>query len=94
MARLEKLAKVPIHIKTHYFVILTLKLNPDTFLLFAGKTFKQPSKKSKSDEMNSEITKFINQANEIKATTVACKEGAQFLIVKPPAEVVRTSNKK
>lgn len=59
-----------------------------------GKMFKQPSKKSKSDEMNSEITKFINQANEIKAATVACKEGAQFLIVKPPAEVVRTSNKK
>ncbi|GLJ54169.1 hypothetical protein SUGI_1160910 [Cryptomeria japonica] len=59
-----------------------------------GKTFKEPSKKTSAMELNTEITKFINQANEIKAATVASKEGAQLHIVKPPQVVAGNSKKK
>jgi len=33
-----------------------------------------------------EVSKFINYCNEVKAATVACKEGGQLSIVKPPQE--------
>ncbi|KAA3462156.1 ARID domain-containing protein C08B11.3 [Gossypium australe] len=33
-----------------------------------------------------ELTKFINHCNEIKAATVANKDGGQLSIVKPPPE--------
>lgn len=33
--------------------------------------------------MNQELSKFINQCNEIKAATAASKEGGQLNILKP-----------
>eukprot|EP01018_Ginkgo_biloba_P013336 Gb_17455 [translate_table: standard] len=41
-----------------------------------------------------ELTKFINQANEIKAATAACKEGTQLRIVKPPPSDAMGASKK
>lgn len=33
-----------------------------------------------------ELTKFINHCNEIKAATVACKDGGQLSVVKAPSQ--------
>ncbi|KAJ0094676.1 hypothetical protein Patl1_17116 [Pistacia atlantica] len=41
---------------------------------------------------DSEVTKFINHCNEVKATTLANKEGGQLSIVK--TSVGSTANKK
>ncbi|XP_031477410.1 uncharacterized protein LOC116248644 [Nymphaea colorata] len=47
-----------------------------------GKRFIKPSKITREMEMDKEVTKFINQCNEIKAATVASKEGGQFSLLK------------
>lgn len=36
--------------------------------------------------LNQEVSKFINQCNEIKAATLATKDGGQLGIIKPPLE--------
>lgn len=43
---------------------------------------------------NQELTKFINHCNEVKAATLANKEGGQLSIVKPPAESSATAGNK
>ncbi|KAJ6895798.1 hypothetical protein NC651_022130 [Populus alba x Populus x berolinensis] len=40
-----------------------------------------------------ELSKFINNCNEIKAATAANKEGGQLSIVKPPPEPARAAKK-
>lgn len=35
---------------------------------------------------NQEVSKFINHCNEIKAATLATKDGGQLGIIKPPQE--------
>ncbi|KAK9683025.1 hypothetical protein RND81_10G113400 [Saponaria officinalis] len=47
-----------------------------------GKRAIKPSKITKDMDANREITKFINNCNEMKAATVACKEGGHLSIVK------------
>ncbi|GAV75410.1 hypothetical protein CFOL_v3_18889 [Cephalotus follicularis] len=49
-----------------------------------GKRNFKPSKITKEMDADRELSKFINQCNEIKAATVANKEGGQLSIVKPP----------
>ncbi|CAO2817368.1 unnamed protein product [Amaranthus hypochondriacus] len=51
-----------------------------------GKRAIKPSKTSKDMDDNREVTKFINQCNEIKAATVACKDGGHLSIVKTTKE--------
>ncbi|BAT91297.1 hypothetical protein VIGAN_06261600 [Vigna angularis var. angularis] len=59
--------------------------NPLLFL-FAGKRFVKPSKVTKEMDADREVSKFINQCNEIKAATLATKDGGQLGIIKPPLE--------
>lgn len=40
-----------------------------------------------------ELTKFINQCNEVKAATIANKEGGQLSIVKAPPETSKAAKK-
>ncbi|CAA0816586.1 Unknown protein [Striga hermonthica] len=47
-----------------------------------GKRVVKPSKVTKEMETEKELSKFINQCNEIKAATVANKDGGQLSIVK------------
>ncbi|BBN06218.1 hypothetical protein MPTK1_3g19310 [Marchantia polymorpha subsp. ruderalis] len=49
-----------------------------------GKQFKAPTKKGADWEVNKEVTKFIDAANELKAATQASKEGARLRLVKAP----------
>lgn len=51
-----------------------------------GKTFKPPNKKSDEFVSGKEVTKFINKANEMKAATVAAKDGAVFQLLKVAKE--------
>ncbi|KAJ7524549.1 hypothetical protein O6H91_17G010800 [Diphasiastrum complanatum] len=55
-----------------------------------GKVLKAPTKKTHEDQLDKvytmEVSKFINQANEVKAATLACKEGARLRLVKAPTE--------
>ncbi|XP_074308406.1 uncharacterized protein LOC141643239 [Silene latifolia] len=51
-----------------------------------GKRAIKPSKISKAMDADREITKFINNCNEMKAATVACKEGGHLSIIKPSQE--------
>ncbi|KAH9606660.1 hypothetical protein KSS87_001442 [Heliosperma pusillum] len=51
-----------------------------------GKRVIKPSKITKDMDADREITKFINNANEMKAATVACKEGGHLSIVKQSQE--------
>ncbi|KAB2052254.1 2,3-bisphosphoglycerate-dependent phosphoglycerate mutase [Gossypium arboreum] len=51
-----------------------------------GKRVVKPSKMTKEMDADRELTKFINHCNEIKAATVANKDGGQLSIVKPPPE--------
>uniref|UniRef100_A0A2P2MSQ1 Uncharacterized protein LOC105113678 n=1 Tax=Rhizophora mucronata TaxID=61149 RepID=A0A2P2MSQ1_RHIMU len=53
-----------------------------------GKRFMKPSKITKDMDADRELTKFINHCNEVKAATVANKEGGQLSIIKPPLEAV------
>ncbi|KAJ4751925.1 hypothetical protein LUZ62_086330 [Rhynchospora pubera] len=47
-----------------------------------GKRAVKAAKLTKDMETDRELTKFINQCNEVKAATVASKEGADFSILK------------
>ncbi|KAL2623917.1 hypothetical protein R1flu_008162 [Riccia fluitans] len=49
-----------------------------------GKQSKTPSKKGKEWEVDKEVTKFIDAANELKAATQASKGGACLRLVKAP----------
>ncbi|KAL7126163.1 hypothetical protein ABFS83_14G166900 [Erythranthe nasuta] len=51
-----------------------------------GKRVIKPSKVTKEMETDKELSKFINYCNEVKAATVANKEGGQLSIVKPQAD--------
>ncbi|KAJ8900190.1 hypothetical protein K2173_024830 [Erythroxylum novogranatense] len=51
-----------------------------------GKRAVKPSKFTKDMDADRELTKFINHCNEIKAATMANKDGGQLSIVKPPPE--------
>jgi len=59
-----------------------------------GRVFKAPLKKNKELEANQEVTKFINAANETKAATKACKEGAQLCLLKTPIDSNATPSRK
>ncbi|KAH7676964.1 hypothetical protein IHE45_07G051700 [Dioscorea alata] len=58
-----------------------------------GKRYVKPSKFTKDMDTDRELTKFINQCNEIKAATAAQKEGGQFNILKVEAEVKKSEDK-
>ncbi|GMH30631.1 hypothetical protein Nepgr_032474 [Nepenthes gracilis] len=49
-----------------------------------GKRFVKPLKMTKEMDADRELSKFINYCNEVKAASVACKEGGQLSIIKPP----------
>ncbi|XP_027356411.1 uncharacterized protein LOC113865836 [Abrus precatorius] len=49
-----------------------------------GKRFVKPSKVTKDMDTDREVSKFINHCNEIKAATLATKDGGQLGIIKPP----------
>ncbi|KAG4992401.1 hypothetical protein JHK87_025858 [Glycine soja] len=51
-----------------------------------GKRFVKPSKVTKDMDTDREVSKFINHCNEIKAATLATKDGGQLGIIKPPQE--------
>ncbi|OMO69723.1 hypothetical protein CCACVL1_19313 [Corchorus capsularis] len=51
-----------------------------------GKRVFKPTKVTKEMDADRELTKFINHCNEVKAATVANKDGGQLSIVKPPPE--------
>ncbi|XP_057522026.1 uncharacterized protein LOC130802137 [Amaranthus tricolor] len=51
-----------------------------------GKRVIKPSKISKDMDDNREVSKFINYCNEVKAATVACKDGGHLSIVKTSKE--------
>ncbi|ESR52191.1 hypothetical protein WN944_020659 [Citrus x changshan-huyou] len=59
-----------------------------------GKRYVKPSKITKDMDVDRELTKFINHCNEVKAATLANKEGGQLSIVKPPAESSATAGNK
>ncbi|XP_061353847.1 uncharacterized protein LOC133298548 [Gastrolobium bilobum] len=58
-----------------------------------GKRFVKPSKVTKDMDADREVSKFINHCNEIKAVTLAQKEGGQLNIVQPPPESASGANK-
>eukprot|EP00250_Pteridium_aquilinum_P034706 c7979_g1_i1 orf=66-368(+) len=58
-----------------------------------GKVFKKPSKQTEEMEINKEVQRFIDQANETKAAAIASKEGARLRLVKAPAEEATASKK-
>nr|GLL20605.1 uncharacterized protein LOC109186893 [Ipomoea trifida] len=47
---------------------------------------KRVVKSSKNTDVDHELTKFINNCNEVKAATVATKDGGHLSIVKPQVE--------
>ncbi|XP_011091768.1 uncharacterized protein LOC105172126 [Sesamum indicum] len=51
-----------------------------------GKRAVKPSKVTKEMDADKELSKFINYCNEVKAATVANKDGGQLSIVKPQAD--------
>ncbi|KAF6140767.1 hypothetical protein GIB67_035194 [Kingdonia uniflora] len=58
-----------------------------------GKRVVKPSKISKDMDADREVTKFINQCNELKAATAANKEGGQLRIVKQAQESAQSEKK-
>ncbi|XP_010927000.1 uncharacterized protein [Elaeis guineensis] len=58
-----------------------------------GKRFVKPSKVTKDIEADRELSKFINHCNEIKAASVASKDGGQLSILKPNADPSNSSEK-
>ncbi|KAI5073728.1 hypothetical protein GOP47_0011741 [Adiantum capillus-veneris] len=58
-----------------------------------GKVFKKPSKKTEEMEINKEVQKFIDSANETKAAAIASKEGARLSLIKAPVDAATTSKK-
>ncbi|XP_008778028.2 uncharacterized protein LOC103697867 [Phoenix dactylifera] len=51
-----------------------------------GKRFVKPCKVTKEIEADRELSKFINHCNEIKAASVASKDGGQLSVLKPGAD--------
>ncbi|KAG6433566.1 hypothetical protein SASPL_105180 [Salvia splendens] len=51
-----------------------------------GKKVAKPSKVTKAMDADREVSKFINHCNEMKAVTVANKDGGYLSIVKPPTD--------
>ncbi|CAO2184957.1 unnamed protein product [Urochloa humidicola] len=51
-----------------------------------GKRVVKPTKFTKDMDADKELTKFINQCNEIKAVNLASKEGGDLNIVKADAD--------
>lgn len=51
-----------------------------------GKKTVKPSKITKAMDADREVSKFINHCNEMKAATVANKDGGHLSIVKTPAD--------
>ncbi|OAY65151.1 hypothetical protein ACMD2_24766 [Ananas comosus] len=58
-----------------------------------GKRVVKTSSFSKEMDANREITKFINQCNEIKAASLASKEGGELSIVKTNADTFSSAKK-
>ncbi|KAK4259867.1 hypothetical protein QN277_006155 [Acacia crassicarpa] len=58
-----------------------------------GKKFVKPSKVTKEMDVDRDLSKFINHCNEIKAATVAQKDGGQLYILKSLAEPTTGSKK-
>ncbi|KDP43585.1 hypothetical protein JCGZ_16872 [Jatropha curcas] len=58
-----------------------------------GKRFVKPSKVTKEMDADRELSKFINHCNEVKAATLANKEGGQLSIVKAPPEPAGAAKK-
>ncbi|XP_065871493.1 uncharacterized protein [Euphorbia lathyris] len=58
-----------------------------------GKRFVKPLKVSKEMDADRELSKFINQCNEVKTANIANKEGGQLSIVKTPKESAADSKK-
>ncbi|KAG0500792.1 hypothetical protein HPP92_000864 [Vanilla planifolia] len=58
-----------------------------------GKRIFNPSNVTKDMKANRELSKFINQCNEIKAANVASKEGGQLNIIKPEEDPSSSSKK-
>ncbi|XP_077242390.1 2,3-bisphosphoglycerate-dependent phosphoglycerate mutase [Tasmannia lanceolata] len=58
-----------------------------------GKRFVKPSKITKEMDADHELSKFINQCNEMKAATAANKEGGQLSIIKSALEFTSAENK-
>ncbi|XP_021739318.1 uncharacterized protein LOC110705712 [Chenopodium quinoa] len=51
-----------------------------------GKRAIKPSKLTKEMDDSRDVSKFINYCNEVKAATVACKDGGHLSIVKTSLE--------
>ncbi|KAL2936148.1 Alanine racemase [Bienertia sinuspersici] len=51
-----------------------------------GKRVIKPLKITNDMDKDREVSKFINYCNEVKAATVACKDGGQLSIVKTSKE--------
>ncbi|WCJ18574.1 hypothetical protein M5689_000915 [Euphorbia peplus] len=58
-----------------------------------GKRNVKPTKFSKDMEADRELSKFINQCNEVKTANIANKEGGQLSIVKTPKDPSADSKK-
>ncbi|XP_057451184.1 uncharacterized protein LOC130743084 [Lotus japonicus] len=58
-----------------------------------GRRFMKSSKVTKDMDADREVSKFINQCNEIKAATAAQKEGGPLSIVKLPSEAASGAQK-
>ncbi|KAK4259866.1 hypothetical protein QN277_006154 [Acacia crassicarpa] len=48
-----------------------------------GKKFVKPSKVTKEMDVDQDLSKFINHCNEIKAATVAQKDGVSRIFLSP-----------
>ncbi|KAJ8509783.1 hypothetical protein OPV22_000217 [Ensete ventricosum] len=59
-----------------------------------GKRAMKPSKVTKEMEADRELSKFINHCNEIKAASLASKEGGQLSILKPETDPTTSSKTK
>ncbi|KAF2293693.1 hypothetical protein GH714_004194 [Hevea brasiliensis] len=51
--------------------------------LVSGKRFVKPSKRLKEIDVGRVLSKFITQCNEVKAATIANKEGGQLSVKAP-----------
>ncbi|XP_072998003.1 uncharacterized protein [Typha latifolia] len=58
-----------------------------------GKRFVKPSNYIKEVDADRELSKFINKCNEIKAASLANKEGGQLSIVKTPSDPSNSAQK-
>ncbi|WOK99106.1 hypothetical protein Cni_G07818 [Canna indica] len=59
-----------------------------------GKRALKPSKMTKELEADKEVSKFINHCNEIKAASLASKEGGQLNILKMETKTNTASSSK